>query len=178
MTTFPIRQKFLDIARADVGKTERSKNQAPWIEKFWPATTYPDGMDNREPYCAAAMCYWLREWLKRKDVLTALKMTPAQAEAWRCQAASVFRDPSGNWMKWAKQRGLTILPPQCVLHTADIAVYNYSHIELVADDDGTPAGAFVAIGANTDAGGSRDGEGCFEKPRQRTKIKNFIRILA
>ena len=34
-----------------------------------------------------------------------------------------------------------------------------------------------AIGYNTNASGSRDGEGCFEKPRSRAAVKCFIRIL-
>lgn len=161
----------------DVGKREETKNQAPFIAKYWTATSYPDGHENREPYCAAAMCYWVMRWLSLEEVLEAFNFTPAQAEAWRCKSASVFKDPSSNWIKWAKWEGLQILPPVSILHSADIAIYSYSHIELVSNDDGTADGPFTAIGANTDPSGSRDGEGCFEKPRSRNKIQCFLRLL-
>lgn len=177
MSTYKLRLQLAEIARKDVGKVEVSKNQAPWIAKFWPATTYPDGMKNREPYCAAAQAYWLREWLKIPSVLRAFGFTEKAAEAWRCKSASVFK-ADDSWLNWADEaEGVEILPKNCILHTADLAIYTYSHIEMVTDDDGTKTGAFVAIGANTDAGGSRDGEGCFEKPRKRDKIKAFIRLL-
>lgn len=172
MSTFSLRQKHLEIARRDVGKVEASKNQAVWIKKYWPATTYPKGYENREPYCAAAQAYCLREWLKLKTVLKALGVSESQAEKWRCKSAAVK-----DWIPWAKSKGLTILPKNCILHAADLVVYSYSHIELVSDDDHTETGPFLAIGMNTDPGGSRDGEGCFEKPRSRDSVKSFIRIL-
>lgn len=160
-----------------MGKLEVTKNQAPWIAKLWTATDYPDGMDNREPYCAAGCCYNLMRWLSNGDVLEAFGFTTAQAEEWRCKSASVFRNSDSNWLKWAKEKGLQILPPFCILHMADIVIYTYSHIEWVSDDDGTDDGPFTAIGYNTDPKGSADGEGCFEKPRSRSKVQCFIRML-
>lgn len=177
-TTYPLRKKLIEIARRDAGLVEVTKNQAPWIAKYWPATSYPTGHDNREPYCAAAGCYWLREWLRLPEVRAALNLTEAEAEKWRCKSSSVFKDPASNWRKWARQRKLRILPPTCILHAGDVVIYSYSHLEIVTDDDGTTNGPFSAIGANTDAAGSRDGEGCFEKPRSRAKVKEFIRLLA
>jgi hypothetical protein len=177
MSTFALRQKLIDIARLDVNRVEVTKNRAPWIAKFWPATHYPDGMADRAPYCAAAGCYWVREWLKLPDVLAAFKMTAAQAEKWRCKSASVYK-ASDSWLEWAKgAKGVRVMPKNVILHTGDIVIYSYSHLEIVVDDDGGTTGPFIAIGANTDAGGSADGEGCFEKPRLRAKVRNFIRLL-
>lgn len=175
--TYAIRKKLIDIARLDAGKVEVSKNTAPWIAKLWPATNYPTGMKERQPYCAAGLAYCLREWLKLPEVLKSLNMTPEQAEAWRCKSASVKNFKPSNWRKWARDKGLIVLPRASILKTGDIVIYNYSHIELVTDDDGTTTGPFTAIGYNTDAAGSRDGEGCFEKPRSRAKVLEFIRIL-
>jgi len=172
MSTFAIRKKLIDIARLDVGKVEVSKNQSPWIAKLWTATTYPEGMQERQPYCAAGASYGLREWLKLPEVLEALKMTPEQAEKWRCKSAAVR-----EWSKWARAHKLRILPKHSILKTGDIVIYDYSHIEFVTDDDGTPKGPFVAVGYNTNSAGSRDGEGAFEKPRSRSKVECFIRIL-
>lgn len=179
MSTYPLRLELIKIARRDVGKVEESKNRAPWIEKLWPATTYPAGYNlndseskGRSPYCAAGVAYCLREWLKIPTVLTALGLTSKTAEHWRCKSAGAFR-----WKEWAIDKSLTILPKNCILKTGDIVIYDYSHIELVVDDNGTTNGPFVAIGYNTNSSGSRDGEGCFEKPRARTRVECFIRIL-
>lgn len=177
MSTFNLRQKLIDIARKDVGKTEVTKNQAPWIAKYWPATTYPNGMQDRAPYCAAAQAYCVREWLKIPAVLSAFGMSASEAEKWRCKSASVFK-ASDSWLNWAKQaKGVKVLPKNSILHTGDMVIYSYSHIEVVVDDDGGTTGPFIAIGMNTDSGGSRDGEGCYEKPRSRSSVKNFIRLL-
>lgn len=171
-TTYPLRMRLVNLARADVGKTEVTKNRAPWIEKLWPATSYPDGYKNREPYCASGLAYNVREWVHIPEVAGALGMTVAQAEKWRCKSAAAF-----EWEKWAKSKGLQILPKNCILHAGDIVIYDYSHIELVTDDDGTTDGPFTGLGYNTNNSASRDGEGCFEKPRSRSKVKCFIRIL-
>jgi len=180
MSTFKLRTRLVDLARVSEGLVEVTKNRAPWIAKFWPATftprfyikgnaTYPNG---DPPYCAAAVSYWVREWLKDPEVLAAFGMTPDQAEQWRCQSPAC-----AEWSKWARRKGLQILPPNSILKRGDIVIYSYSHIEIVTDDDGTTKGPFVAIGANTNAAASRDGEGCFEKPRSRAKVKEFIRLL-
>ncbi len=171
-TTYPLRLALVEIARLDKNKVEVTKNRAPWIAKLWPATSYPTGMDNREPYCAAGLAYCLREWLKLPEVLAALKLTPTAAETWRCKSAGVR-----EWSKWARRRGLRILPKNCILKTGDILIYDYSHIEMATDDDGTTTGPLTAIGYNTNASAARDGEGCFEKPRSRKSILEVIRLL-
>jgi hypothetical protein len=177
MSTYELRQRMIGIARMDVGKVEESKNRAPWIAKYWSATNYPNGYDNREPYCAAAMCYVLMRWLSSEDVLFALGMTAREAEQWRCKSASVFRS-DGSWLSWAETaKEVTILPPHVILHAADLVIYDYSHIELVTNDDNTEDGPFVAIGMNTNKQGSRDGDGCYEKPRSRSRVQCFIRLL-
>ena len=172
-TTYELRRRWCDLARLDVGRKEVTRNTAPWIAKLWPATNYPDGMAELEPYCAAGMAYTKQQWLTLPEVLDALGKTPEEAEKWRCKSAVAF-----DWIKWAKRNGALVLPPHCVLHAADLAVYVHSHIELVTNDDGTTNGPFTAIGYNTNASGSRDGEGCFEKPRSREKVKCFLRLLA
>lgn len=172
MSTLDIRNRFVEIARRDVGKMESSRNRGPAIAKFWTATTYPEGYSNREPYCAAAMCYWLREWLKDPEVLAALKMTATQAEAWRCKSARAF-----DWMGWAEKKGLLVMGDSMshTLHTADIMVFDISHIGLVFDDY---KDRVKTIEANTGPVNQRDGEGIFEKDRPREMARCFIRLLS
>lgn len=173
MSTYSLRQELIKIARKDVGKVEVTKNQAPFIKKLWPATTYPEGYENREPYCAAGMAYCVQQWLLNVDVRNALGLSVEEAEKWRCKSAAV-----AGWVSWAKKtKGVKVLPKNCILHAGDLAVYSYSHLECVTNDDNTEDGPFVAIGFNTNAAGSRDGEGCFEKPRSRSQIECFIRML-
>lgn len=172
--TYKLRLKLIDIARRDVGMVEKTKNRAPWIEKLWPATSYPEGHDNREPYCAAGVAYCVREWLRLDPVRRAFGFVDfSKADQWRCKSPAAF-----GWLTWAREKGLQVLNPHAILHTGDLAVYSFSHIELVVDDDGTTEGPFIAIGYNTNAAGARDGEGCFEKPRHRGGVKAFIRLLA
>ncbi len=179
-STYLLRLALVEIARLDKNKVEVTKNRAPWIAKLWPATNSPEFYvpGNKDyprgdpPYCAAGVSYCLREWLKLPQVMAALKLTPTAAETWRCKSASVK-----EWSKWARRRGLRILPKNCILKTGDILIYDYSHIEMATDDDGTTTGPLTAIGYNTNASAARDGEGCFEKPRSRKSILEVIRLL-
>jgi hypothetical protein len=171
MSNLAIRQALVEIARRDVGKVEATRNRAPWIQRFWTATNYPEGHANREPYCAAAVAWWVREWLRLPEVLAALKMTPATAERWRCKSARAF-----DWLDWAKSRKLEVLSdrPTERLRVGDVMVLDVSHIAIVRDDD---ARGVYTIEANTGNGSIRDGDGCFERVRTRSQARAFIRLI-
>lgn len=180
--SYQLRARLVEIARRNVGKTESSRNQAPWIKELWKATSYGvAGHENREPYCAAGMCWAMMEWLNDEEVLKDLKLTKTSAERWRCKSASVFRDPSNSWLSWAKEKaktsGVSLIDPSEELHTGDLIIFKHSHIEMFVDDSGI-APDFIAIGYNTSIGGSRDGEGCKEARRYgRANIKAVIRLM-
>jgi len=171
MSTLAIRQSLVEIARRDVGKVEVTRNRAPFIAKYWPATTLPNGHADRQPYCAAAVCYWVQQWLALPEVLAALKMTPSQAERWRCKSARAF-----DWLDWAAKRGLTIIGdgPKERLRVGDVMVFDISHVAVVQDDDSK---GVYTIEANTGNGSIRDGDGCFERVRQRSQARAFIRLI-
>jgi hypothetical protein len=170
-TTYGLRAKLIDIARRDVGQMETSRNQGPAMKKFWPATSYPEGYANREPYCAAGVCYWIQQWLQLPEVLAALKLTAAAAEKWRCKSAAAF-----GWLDWAEKKGILTLSDSIgnTLHTGDIMVFDMSHIGVVVTDSGSHV---QTIEANTGATGGRDGDGVFEKFRERSLARRFIRLL-
>jgi hypothetical protein len=171
MSTLAIRQQLVEIARRDVGKVEVTRNRAPWIQKYWTATSYPAGHADRQPYCAAAVAYWVREWLKLPEVLAALKMTPTGAERWRCKSARAF-----DWLDWANARKLEVLSdrPTERLRVGDIMIFDVSHAGIVKDDDG---GNVWTIEANTGNGSVRDGDGCFERKRDRSAARAFVRLI-
>lgn len=177
MSTYSVRHNLADIERQFIGKKEVTNNRAPWIKPLWEATTYPNGMDDRAFYCAAGQAWSQREWGKNPETLSALNLTPTAFEKWRCKSASVYKAGKDSWLGWAKARGLIILPKHCILHMGDIVIYDYSHIELVTGDDSTEDGWFSAFGFNTSAAGSANGDGCYEKPRPRTNVMNFVRIF-
>ena len=171
MSTLAIRQALVEIARRDVGKKEVTRNRAPFIAKYWPATSLPNGHADRQPYCAAAVCYWVREWLKIPEVMAALKVTPTGAERWRCKSPAAF-----GWLDWANARGLEVLSdrPTERLRVGDIMIFDVSHAGIVRDDDG---GNVWTIEANTGNGSVRDGDGCFERVRPRSAARAFIRLI-
>ena len=178
MSNLAIRQQLVEIARRDVGKVEQTRNRAPWIAKYWPATSAPElySLSNpsyrgRPPYCAAAVCYWVQQWLALPEVRAALKMTPAQAERWRCKSPAAF-----GWLDWANARKLEVLSdrPTERLRVGDLMIFDVSHIGIVRDDDG---GNVWTIEANTGNGSVRDGDGCFERKRDRSAARAFIRLI-
>jgi hypothetical protein len=172
MSTYALRQLLVEIAARDVGVLETSRNRGTEIKKFWPATDYPEGYQVRAPYCAAACCYWVREWLRLPAVQAAFGKSPAALEKWRCKSPAAF-----GWLEWAKQNKLLILSDsmESILHTGDLFVFDMSHLGVVVTD----SGAMVStIEANTGEQGGNDGEGIFAKTRNRAHARGFIRLLA
>jgi hypothetical protein len=170
-STLHLRERLISIARRDVGGTETSKNHGPAIGKFWPATNYPDGYADRAPYCAAAVCYWVREWLQDPDVLAALGKTAEQAEKWRCKSAAAF-----GWDEWARDGHARAFDANdgVTLHTGDIVVFSFSHIGILYDD---APGSLFTIEANTNDAGGRDGDGIWQKTRAPRLVRRFVRLL-
>lgn len=164
--------RLVAIAAADVNKLEATRNRAPWIQKYWPATDYPEGYANREPYCAAAVTYWVQQWLKDAAVLANLGMTAAAAERWRCKSAGAFR-----WLEWARAKEVRTFSdsPGLKLLPGDIMVFDMSHIGIV--ESATIGSTIYTIEANTGATGGRDGDGCFRKIRTRSLARGFIRLV-
>jgi hypothetical protein len=170
-STLHLRERLIQIARRDAGAEETSRNQGPAMGKYWPATSYPEGYRDRAPYCAAAVSYWVREWLRDPEVLAALGKTPEAAEKWRCKSPAAF-----GWDTWAKAGNARAFDPGdgIALHTGDIVVFSFSHIGLVYDD---APGTLYTIEANTDGAGSREGDGVWQKTRGRGSVRRYIRLL-
>lgn len=170
-STYELRKRLTDIAKRDVGQIETSRNQGPAMKRYWPATFTPEGYAKRWPYCAAAGCYWLREWLKDPEVLKAFGFTTTQAEKWRCKDPGAF-----HWVDWAKSKGLLVLSDSQkeTLHLGDVMIFDMSHWGLVEDDFDTHV---KTIEANTGPTGGRDGDGIWEKVRERSLARCFIRLL-
>lgn len=165
---------LISCAKPDVGKVESSHNQGAWIKKLWPATDYPDGYVNREPYCAAGLCYVLEQFIiKLRDqgeLKNTLGVTYKEAEKWRCKSARAF-----GWRDWAKRVGAHMLTEDRPSKPGDFIVYDFSHVGLSL---GMVDSRHVrTIEYNTNDGGSREGDGCWSKVREKTQVQCYIRIL-
>lgn len=153
------------LARADLGIREtEGKNQGPGIAKFWPATNYPEGYENREPYCAAAVCYWV------KAAAGTLK-PPFELP----RTATAF-----GFLAWAEKqagREVEIVAKGATFQPGDIVVFEFSHVGIV--EARCPAGKTTVqtIEANTSpTGAGNEGGGVFRRPRPRNLIRGIIRI--
>ncbi len=169
-TSLELRKRFIDILAGEVGKTEKGENTGPDIIKYQRATTLAG---TGWAWCAAFVCWGIREWTKDKEVQEALKLTDKKLAEWLPKTAAAF-----GFHGWAERNGLLVMDdnPRHVLHTGDLMTFDMSHIGVVTTDD-SAAGLVYTIEGNTNAVGGRDGQGVWKKVRRRSEAFKFIRII-
>lgn len=172
MNTLLLRQQLIAIAAHEVGVVEipMNSNTGKRILEYQRATNLGG---TGWPYCAAFVCWCIREWLKDSAVRDALKLAASQVEEWRPKTASAF-----GFHDWAEKRGLLIIGDsrEHVLHTADLVTFDFSHIGILRNDFESK---IVTIDGNTSPeSGNNEGGGVFQRTRQRSLAKKFIRLLA
>jgi hypothetical protein len=170
----PLLEPLIALAKQEVGVREgAANNTGARIEDYQGATWLAPGA---WPWCAAFTAWLMREWLQQTQVREALGLaTLSQADKWRCRDASAF-----GWEKWARQRGLTVLPETERARAGDFVVFDFSHIGLVVEDQPAPSRALVTVEGNTNGQGTRDsvsGDGVWDKKRVPSLAKSYIRIL-
>lgn len=148
-----------DIAETQIGVREVRNNFAPAIEKYWRATSYGDGMENREPWCSAFVSWCVMEARKRDERLRVGK---------RPDFAAV-----NQWGPWARDNGGYVLKPE-MGKRGDIVVFKFSHIGVITL--GLSGGCYLTCEGNTDVAGSREGGGVYEKRRSVGVIAAVIRL--
>jgi len=154
------------IALTQVGIRETSRNQGDGIAKFWEATDYPEGYKNREPYCAAAGCWIVREAMNHLGIKeTPGFKRPTTASAFGFESWSLAQDSTTSTKK--KPRG--------DIKRGDLIVFSFSHFGIAL---GHPDknGHFLTVELNTGAGGGRDGDGGYEKTRHIDLVRSRIRF--
>jgi peptidoglycan hydrolase-like protein with peptidoglycan-binding domain len=157
---------LVDLAIADIGIKETSRNQGPGIAKYWEATTYPAGYKNREPYCAAAVCYWIREACTGRKVPFDL---PRSALAF-------------DFLTWPSRQlnqGLLYLNKRADLLPGDIIVWEFSHVSVLEHPAPKAQTQLRTIDANTSPESSNnEGGGVYRRTRARTLVRGVVRITA
>jgi hypothetical protein len=166
MVTNP-RQIFVSIASEEVGVRETSRNQGPEIAKYWKDTSYPTGYANREPYCAAFVC-----WVAAEAGRRGAKLGPGPHNA-----------AVRHMVTWARRPGNGALVFSPVDRTykpqAGDFIYwafggaNPNHIGIVERVEGARV---HTIEANTNPAGSREGDGVYRRARNLAGAGGFIRL--
>lgn len=176
----PAIEKLIALARNEVGVREGPvNNTGARIVDYQGATWLQPGA---WPWCAAFTAWLMRELLEDADVRQYLAayfkrpgLTFGEADKYRCRDASAF-----GWEKWATMRGFKLLTESELARAGDFVVFDFSHIGLVVEDQQQLSDKVRTIEGNTNGKGERDstsGDGVWEKQRERTLTKSYIRIF-
>jgi hypothetical protein len=166
-------KRLLEIATHEVGTHEEGgNNRGPRIVEYQSATWLKPAP---WPWCAAFICWIIREWLKSPEVLAKLSLrNNKEAEKWRPQTAGAF-----DFERWAKEKGLAVLNKKSLAKAGDIVIFDFSHIGIVVKDQISPD-SIECIEGNTNGSGQRDsnaGDGVWRKRRSASLVRSFIRII-
>lgn len=160
-----IAARIVDFAKDDLWIREtEGQNRGPGIGKFWTATNYKEGYANREPYCAAAVCFWVMLAAGTPGPAFELPVTPA---AYGLQ----------TWGAKQEGKGVVMVAKHETLEPGDIVVFEFSHVGIV--ESRCPAGAVnvQTIEANTSPNSTNnEGGGVHRRSRPRHLIRAVVRI--
>ena len=153
--------KIVRIARAEIGVEELGNtNCGPRVNEYKSATWLDP--EQAWPWCAAFI-----DWTIMKAMETGGPYTferPQTAGAWSLEDWSLEQDKSTN----------TKRNPGKDIKSGDIVIFKFSHVGFAV---GAPRDEmFASVEGNTDAGGSREGQGVFLKVRKLSQIKTRIRF--
>lgn len=156
---------IIQAAQSKLGNTyETTTNQGPGIAEMWKATNYSDGYNARAPWCAAFVCWCIQQ-------------SGVFSEADRPKSASAFK--GGGYEEWARSKSsvvkLTTNPAK--VYAGDLVIFGFSHIGI-ATSDSDANGSFATIEGNTNAAGSREGNGCYAKTRKISLVRSTCTIIA
>ena len=164
-------EKLVAIAMSQVGVKEvGGNNRGAKIREYQSATNLKPAA---WPWCSAACCWFIREWLKDKEVVQWLNLKTITPEQWRPKTAAAF-----GYIEWAKKHPNTtkILPKTITPKAGDFAIFDFSHIGIVVE---AGKGSFKAVEGNTGPAGLRDsdsGDGVWLKTRKNSLVRAFVRI--
>tara|TARA_R110002020_G_scaffold328434_3_gene544410 strand:+ start:782 stop:1402 length:621 start_codon:yes stop_codon:yes gene_type:complete len=158
-----IGEKMVSLAREEIGVSEvDGSNCGPRVDEY-KAATWLDA-DKGWPWCAAFICWLVREAIEGEDVRF---KRPKTAGAWDFE----------NWAKQESTNNVELRKPTNEdIKAGDIVIFTFSHIGL-AVKDADSSGYVITIEGNTNGAGSREGGSVLEKKRHVSKIRSRVRIL-
>jgi len=153
--------KLVSLARNEIGVEEvDGSNCGVRVDTYKSATNLPP--HEAWPWCAAFVCWLVREAVRTDGPYTFAR--PTTAGAWDFE----------NWSKKQDNSTHTLRNPGNDIKAGDIVIFKFSHIGLCVRS--AEAGRIRTVEGNTDAAGSREGGGVFEKSRSLDSIKTRIRF--
>lgn len=165
------REIIARVAGEYLGTRESSRNRGPEIAKFWDATNYREGDEDRAPWCSAFVSWVVQEADRRSPALR-LRTPPRFAAV-------------ADWRPWAikPENGCQVFSSADVSRAhmrplaGDIVTFlpHLSHIGVVAEDYDW-RGIVRTTEGNTNAAGSREGDGVYAKERMLAFCGTFIRL--
>lgn len=159
------RVTLVEVAREWLGIRETSKNHFEGMQRLWAATSYPNGWENREPYCAAFACFVIAEAVKRNPLLSVpILPKSAAVKDWKTWA----RNPKSGVLVF-KAGEMNPMPGDIVS-----LLPNLSHIAIVEKWNRN----VYTIEGNTDDAGGREGNGFHQRQRAPSFCGEFYRIAA
>lgn len=162
-TESTLASRIVALARIELaaGVRETSKNQGPGLAKYWTATSYPDGYANREPYCAAFVCWIVKQAVGDREVAYNLPTSPVAYDIEKWGAANT-------------KNGVKVLKNTDKLLPGDIfTLAPASHTGIIVGVNSTTV---TTIEGNTDGAGSREGDGVYEKKRTKVSLRKIVRL--
>jgi len=154
-------EKLVALAQLEIGVEEvDGTNCGVRVDSYKSATNLPP--HEAWPWCAAFICWLVREAVRTDGPYTFAR--PTTAGAWNLE----------NWSKEQDNSTHTLRNPGNDVKAGDIVIFKFSHVGLCLR--GAEAGRIRTIEGNTDAAGSREGGGVFEKSRALDSIKTRIRF--
>jgi hypothetical protein len=160
--------KIAAIASSQVGQREATNhNDGAAVRKYQAATNLePDSW----PWCAAFVCWCVREWLKDPSAVSWLSLKKLTPEEWRPKNANAW-----GFSDWSHSRPATtkIIDRAEQAKPGDIVMFTFSHVGIVVSDNGK---SIQTVEGNTNGVGERDGDGVYFKTRSRSLVKAYVRI--
>src|SRR5678809_581871 len=160
MEATDLARKTAERAARDIGIREKGKNAGKRIEQYQ-ATV---GIKKGQPYCIAAVCTWIKE---------------ACAEL-GCGHEILFSYSCMRFLEYARKTGHAMMPSELgPEHLPCVGIVDHGkglgHAFLIVGMD--DYGDLVTIEANTNGGGSRDGDGVYNRSdRKITDLAGAVRI--
>jgi hypothetical protein len=156
-----IADKLVSLARNEIGVEEvDGTNCGVRVDAYKSATNLPP--HESWPWCAAFVCWLVREAVRTDGPYTFAR--PTTAGAWDFE----------NWSNKQDNSTHTLRNPGNDIRAGDIVIFKFSHIGICTR--GPAADRIRTVEGNTDASGSREGGGVFEKSRSLDSIKTRIRF--
>jgi len=167
MPPVPFSELLVRVALKEVGVQEvDGTNCGPRVNEYKAATWLP--ADKPWPWCAAFVCWCIREAMKiqgsDKNERPYTFERPQTAGAWDFENWSLKQDNSTQTKK----------PHHDDIKRGDIVIFSFSHIGIAIED--ARSGMVATCEGNTDAAGSREGGGVFQKVRKLSQIRSRIRF--